>query len=66
MKKIIIISLLAIILIVSWYFLIYKPAQVTIVTSNEGSPCTTGGVPGKIKNGVCVPLGVGSGTVSFN
>lgn len=33
--------------------------------STDGNSCTVGGFPGKIKNGVCVKIGVGSGNQSF-
>jgi hypothetical protein len=51
LKKILLISLVAIILIAAWYFLIYKPGHPILI---EGAPCKTNNLPGKIIAGVCV------------
>lgn len=50
---IIIIVSVIVVIALFYYFLIYKPSQ---VASNlmEGAPCKTGGLPGTVKNGVCV------------
>lgn len=58
-KKLLLIALLLIIVAVAWYFLIYKPGQQT----TEGDSCSAAGLPGRIKNGVCVALPVNEQTV---
>lgn len=63
-KKIIIgvIIAIVIIMIVAWYYLIYKPSK----TNFEGATCRIGSSRGIIKNDVCVPLSLTEVSTGFN
>jgi len=60
-KKIIFFSLIAIILIAAWYFLIYKPSPSIM----NGAPCTINQLAGKVINGVCKAIPVQEAQLSI-
>lgn len=69
--RILIILVLAAVIAAGYYWFIYKPQKDAAAIINpppaEGSYCTahiSGGIaPGKIKNGICVPLPVVPGEI---